>query len=226
MVWERIQKNGFMVVGVDPSIPPFGIWTEGEPAGIDPAIAKEIGDRLGVQIYFAPLTFDGAYDSLLLADTDMVIAAIRPDTSRAYAISYSMPYFDAGQVLVGRDGFENLDELRDKTLAVEFASEGDLIVRDFEEISLQRYFTPDEALDAILNGDSDAALVDSVSVRIYIAENDVETLHIADEKITNDPYVIAVRRGDWRLLQAVNEQLQVMQEDGTLHQIMDDWFTP
>lgn len=46
--WERIQSQGFLVVGTDPTLPPFSIHTEDGPIGLEPDIAREIGQRLGL----------------------------------------------------------------------------------------------------------------------------------------------------------------------------------
>ena len=223
--WERIQINRFMVVGVDPGIPPFGEHTETGPIGLDPDIALEIGRRIGVEVRFTLLSFDGLYDALLLDHVDMVIAALRPDPLRLDRVRYTPPYFDAGHILIAKTPMNSLDDVKNKILAVEFASEGDLVARQVENITIQRFFTAAEAIDAVRENKADAALVDRVSASLYLQENPDDSLFISADSVMPDPYMIALRRRDWRLYQAVENALLDMQSDGTLDSLRERWLS-
>jgi len=214
--WERIQTNRYLIVGVDPSIPPFGRDTPQGPIGLDPAIAREIGRRLGLEVRFILLSFDGLHDALLLGEADMVVAALRPDPMRRDRVRYTPPYFDAGHVLVG--DYPSLEALSGKSIAVEFASEGDIAARRVDGLEILRYFTANEAIDAVMTGEADAALVDYVSAALYPTDLALPA------PLIPDPYVIALRRHDWRLVQAVENTLAEMQADGTLNQLAKEWI--
>ncbi|MBZ0309416.1 MAG: transporter substrate-binding domain-containing protein, partial [Anaerolineae bacterium] len=166
--WERIQQQGFLVVGTDPTLPPFSIYTDDGPIGLEPDIIREIGKRMGLEVRFILLGYDGTYDSLLNpGGTDLVISTLRPDPFRMDRIRYSSPYFDAGHVLVSPEGYTSLEALAGKTLAVEFASEGDITARQVKNLTIQRYFTAQEGVEAVYSGEADAALVDHVSALYY-----------------------------------------------------------
>lgn len=217
--WERIQAQGFIVIGTDPTVPPFSIYDEPFPAGLEPEIAVEIGKRLGLEVRFSLLSYDGVYDSLLLGHTDMVIATLRPDPFRMGLVRYTSPYFDAGHILASTENYQTLAELQGKTAAVEFASEGDIAARQVENLTIERFFTAQEAMDAVLAGEADAALVDRISAIQY------EKLGLAANVSVPDPYAIAIRRSDWRLYKAVEEALQAMSADGTLAAIIQKWVS-
>src|SRR5690606_790766 len=114
--------------------------------------------------------------------------------------------------------------LKGKTLSVEFASEGDLYARDFETITLMRSFTADAALDAVQNGEAAAALVDSVSAYLYLDAHPQSRLQISADSLIPDPYVIAVRRQDWRLHRDLNEALAAMQANNALDALLRAWL--
>lgn len=221
--WQRIQDRGYLVVGIDPSLPPFGELKDDQLTGLDPAIAREIGARLGLEVRFLLLSFDGLYDSLLLTHSDLVIAALRPDPMRTDRIRYSQPYFDAGHILVSLEGIADLSHLGGKKLAVEFASEGDIAARRVKHLTIVRYFTAAEAIEGVLEGEADAALVDRVSASAYWQTHRDAELRFSPQTIVPDPYVIAVHRQDWRLYEAVKDALARMQADGTLHRLISQW---
>ena len=222
--WERVKNDGYLLVAVDPSIPPFGEDTPTGPIGFDPAIGEEIARRLGVEVRYVLTGFDGLYDTLLLGYADIVVAALRPDGLRLGQVRYTSQYFDAGHVLISRDEYNSLDELDGLTIAVEFASEGDIVARRYEGITIERFFTADEAVEAVLSNEADAALVDRVSALIYLGDHPNTGLYVAPETIVADPYVIAVRRFDWRLFRAVQNALLDMESDGTLDTLIAEWF--
>jgi polar amino acid transport system substrate-binding protein len=222
--WERVKADGYLLVAVDPSIPPFGEDTPSGPVGFDPAVGAEIARRLGVDVRFVLTGFDGLYDTLLLGYADIVVAALRPDGLRLGRTRYTTQYFDAGHVLISKNEYASLEDLDGLTLAVEFASEGDIVARRNEGISIERFFTADEAIVAVLEDDADAALVDRVSALIYLGDHPHPDLYVAPRTIVADPYVIAVRRFDWRLFRVVQNALLDMESDGTLDRLIAEWF--
>jgi ABC-type amino acid transport substrate-binding protein len=219
--WERVQVTREIVIGIDPSIPPFGEFSGDTVDGLDPSLGHAIAKELGVEVRFVPLGFDGLYDALLLGYVDLVIAALRPDNMRLDRIRYTSSYFDAGHVLVSQGNIQNLDELSGKIIAVEFASEGDLAARSVPDIQIERYFTAQEAMQAVRDGEANAALVDHVSAALYRDE-----LSIAPGGVVPDPYVIATRRNDWRLHRYVEEALQTLRASGTLNALSQEWLVP
>jgi polar amino acid transport system substrate-binding protein len=225
--WEKIQTTRILRVGVDPTIPPFAEWTPEKPIGLDPSLAELLAQELGVQVQFTLLSYDGTYDALLLGHVDMVIAGMRPQRySATDQVAFSLPYFDAGHVLVSREGWASLAEVRGKKLAVEFASEGDLFAQRDPALILGRYFTAQEALSALHRGEVEAALVDHVSAVLALKTLNDPTLHIAPQAILPDPYIIAMRRQGWRLQHEVNRVLERLQNNGTLEGIIDRWLVP
>ncbi len=223
--WERIQAAGVLTIGVDPSIPPFATFVEEDIQGLDPALGEAIAEELGVEARFIPLSFDGLYDALWGGTIDMTIAALRPDPLRLDRVRYSAPYFDAGQTLLSSAGYTHLDELPPGArVGVEFASEGDLAARAYEMLTRERYFTAQEALQAAERGALDAALVDAISARLYLSQRPQSALHLPAQRVTRDPYVVAVRRDDWRLYQALQAALDDLRQRGYLDQLQAEWL--
>ena len=104
--WDRVREVGVLRVGMDASFPPFEtIAADGTLVGFDVDLARELGRRLGVEIQFvANLPYDGLYDALAVGRVDVVISALVVNPARMADFAYSASYFDAGQVLVVRDG--------------------------------------------------------------------------------------------------------------------------
>jgi len=81
---------------------------------------------------------------------------------------------------------------------------------------------PDEAMRAVQRGAADAALVDTVSARLYVEGQ--PDLQLAGETTAADGYVIALRKKDFRLAEEIDRALAGMIADGTLNAIIERWL--
>jgi ABC-type amino acid transport substrate-binding protein len=231
--WSRIQREGVMRVGMDPSWPPFEyIDDDGQIVGLDVDLARAIGQRLGVEVEFVNVGFDSLYDALYVSRFDAIVSALPYDPLLYGDVAYSISYFNAGQVLVVRSSesanqrISEVDDLAGKRLGVEFASEGDVVGRQLqkkiEDLILENYMTPQDVLSALKEGEVEAAIVDAVSAHQFMAaEGGVQ---VVGDPLTDELYVIALRLDSPLLLKALNEALVELREDGTLERLQEKWL--
>jgi ABC-type amino acid transport substrate-binding protein len=270
--WDRLRETGVLRVGMDASFPPFEtIAPDGTLVGFDVDLARELARRLGpgvseaegpalpapsvaegsgaegIEVQFvANLPYDGLYDALAVGRVDVVISALVVNPARMADFAYSIPYFDAGQVLVVRavgtrieePGPEPVAEMTDlggRTRAVEFGTLGDLEARKWarrlSDLTVVPYQTAAEALAAVAAREADAALVDHVSAlaattRTLRVSEDPKgfELAIVGDPIIEEPYAVAVHRGSRHLLRAINRALAEMQADGSLEALTGRWL--
>jgi len=240
--WNRVRETGVLRVGMDAGFPPFeSVAADGTLVGLDVDLARELGRRLGVEVQFvANLSYDGLYDALAADRVDVVISALVVNPARMGDFAYSVPYFDAGQVLVARSfpflppasggdrggEIEKMADLSGRTLAVEFGTQGDLEARKWgrrlPDLTVVPYQTAVEALAAVASAEADAALVDHVSALAAI-RTEGELIAVG-EPVVEEPYAVAVRKKGQHLLQAVNEALAGMEADGTLEALIVEWL--
>lgn len=227
--WEQIQETGVLRVGLDPTYPPFENADGDELRGFDVDLARALAADLGLEVQFAYIAYDGLYDALATGRVDVLISAlvIRPEQMKDFA--YSDPYFNAGQVLLVPAGEREIDEMADlsgQTLAVELGSQGHYEAtqwrRRVRDLAIETYNSPDDTLDAVATGRAAAGLVDAISGRLYLREHD--TLRLAGPPVTVEPFALVVRIEDERLLQAINESLEKLEEAGRIQQIRDRWL--
>lgn len=229
-VWARIQRSGVWRVGMDPSFPPFeSLDGQGQPVGYDVDLARAIADRWGVAVSFEGIGFDGLVAALWAHKVESVISALPLDPRLTRDVAYSIPYFEAGLLLVVAEERADIaapDDLAGRRLAVEWGSEGDVQGRALrgrlQELTLLPFPLPQDALAAVVAGEADAALADAVTVRQFQGEHG--GLRAVGSPLVSIPYVIAVPRQAPQLLTAVNDALVALQEDGTLARLEEKWF--
>ncbi len=228
MTWRRVQINGDLYVGLDPSYPPFAQWTPDGIQGLEADLARAIGQRLGVETHILIMGYDGLYDALYTGEVDMLIAGLIPDPAREEWVHYSAPYFDAGQALIFRaeTPYADMRVLDGKTLTVELASAGDMAARRWARrlhvLHILRVMSPQEAFQAVQEGRADAALVDTVSAAQWLCA--YPELARAPTTSVPEPYAIALRKGDFRLVQETERTLAEIAADGTLDALTAQWL--
>lgn len=227
--WQRVQDSGVIMVGLDPTYPPFELFTGEELVGIDADLAQALAEELGVNVEFVHFGYDGLYDALLTKQADVLISAlvIMPERTRDFA--YSQPYFNAGEILVVQDGNTDIEEMADlngHSLSVELGSQSHVLATEWErklpDLTILPFSTPDDALTAVLDQTADAALVDQISGRLFL--KDTPGLTRIEDPITVEPYAIVVRAEDEQLLKQINNSLEQLQTSGKLDSIMNEWL--
>jgi polar amino acid transport system substrate-binding protein len=228
--WDRIEREGILRVGMDPSFPPFEEFAFDSVQGIDADLARALSAELNLEPQFVFLGYDGLYDGLKTGRYDVLISGIVPEQRRTADFAYSEPYFNAGQVLVVREGldFGRIDQLpASATLAVELGADGHVIATQQQkkqpDLTILPLETANDALRAVQTGDADAAVVDSTSARIFLSHN--AGLTITDAAVSVEPFALVVRIADRELLRQLDDALAQIEASGTLNQIIDTWIS-
>jgi polar amino acid transport system substrate-binding protein len=236
--WERILETGTLRTCTDPSWPPFEFVDQatGQIEGFDVDLAGLLATRLvppgdapaSVRAEIVPVGFDGLYDALLAGRCDVVLSALPYEPMRTQDVVYSVAYFNAGTVLLireGTSGIETLDDLAGRAVGVEwgFVPEGDARqVELLRSLGVRRYDTAGDALRALHAGEVEAAIVDRITALAYLRA--CGGLEFVGEPIYDLNYVIPVRPDSFRLLEEVNRVLLEMRENGTLEALQERWF--
>lgn len=227
-ILEEVHKRGELYVGIEGDNPPFAVLdADGAMVGLDADLARVLADRLGVDVHFVVMGYDGLYDALALGRVDVLISALRVDPDRWEDFRYSVPYFDAGQILVTHgetaDQVAGPADLEGLTVGVEFGSAGDVWARGqkrrLKELNIQAYNAPVAVLDALVDGAVDAAVIDSISVRLY-ERADLSII----TTLSPEPYAVVTRAESEHLRAALDEALQAMIEDGQMKSLVGGWF--
>jgi polar amino acid transport system substrate-binding protein len=227
--WQAMQARGTWRVGMDPSFPPFE-WLDaaGVPIGYDVELARKLAADWGLMVEIVPIGFDSLLDALLAGKIDAIVSAYPYDARLTRDVAFSTPYFDAGLQLAVPKGsaIGSRAGLQGKRVAVEWGSEGDMIGRQWQregdEFTLVPLETPQDVIDALGAGSADAILIDSVTLRQ--AEAAGAALAAAGPHVTSNPYVIAVPRRAFELLEQTNAGLLRLAQSAELAALEQEWF--
>ncbi len=226
----RVRASGILRIAMDPSFPPFEFVDGGGVLmGLDVDLARQIAARLGVEAHFVATSYDGLYDALTVNRADLIISALYPDLARSRDFAFSQPYFNAGAVLMVQQTatIDALEGLSGRRLGAVFGTEGHMEALRLEALLapppvILTWDTAEEAVAALVAGQVDGVIVDNIAAQQ--ARLSGAPLRILDPPLTDERYVVAARRADAALIEAVDAILQEMQADGTLEALIAYWM--
>lgn len=220
-------EEGILTVGTDLPYAPFEYREAGEVAGFDADIINEVATRLGLETDWVDSPFDTIFTDLAAGQFDVVISGATITAEREEQVNFAVPYFRSLQALTvqedsGISGFDDVGQ--GHVVAVQSGTTGEL----WAEENLQpngaeiRAFPDYPPLyDALEGGQVDAVVFDESSAIPEVASRPgIELVETVD---TDEAYGIAVDPNNADLLDAVNEALQGMIDDGTYDQIYDSY---
>lgn len=239
--WHAMEQHGVWRVGVDPSFPPFETLDDaGNIVGFDVDMARAMAATWGLEVEFVAIGFDSLIDALIAGKVDSIVSALPLDPRLTKDIAYSEPYFEAGLRLVvpqaspiavaadDADVFDAAALLDGHTVAVEWGSTGDMIgrqlTRDGAALTLAQYPTPQEAVDALVQGAAEALLVDNVTLRE--AQGQGAAIVAVGPALEGSPYVIAMPLRAHELHENVGTALETLRTSGAFDRLESTWFGP
>jgi ABC-type amino acid transport substrate-binding protein len=239
--WHAMEQHGVWRVAVDPSFPPFETLDgAGNIVGFDVDMARAMAATWDMEVEFVAIGFDSLIDALIAGKVDSIVSALPLDPRLTKDIAYSEPYFEAGLRLAvpqtspmvaaadGADPFDAAALLDGHTVAVEWGSTGDMIgrqlTRDGAALTLAQYPTPQEAVDALVQGAAEALLVDNVTLRE--AQGQGAAIVALGPALEGSPYVIAMPLRAHELHENVGTALETLRTSGAFDRLESTWFGP
>ena len=230
---QAIKDKGKLVVGSDVAYPPVEFNdTDGKtPIGIDPDIAKAIGDKLGIKLEFVNGTFDGLIPQLTTSKRiDLIMSAMSDNKKRQATVDF-VDYFSAGTSIIVKKGnpekITGLDDFCGKTVAIQRGTTQDDVAEaqktkcGSKKLTILKFDTDPEALLQVKNGRAVADMND-FPVAAYTAQKQPD-FEVVGEQLEAGPYGIGVRKEDTQLRDAIQKALQAIMDDGSYAAILQKW---
>lgn len=240
---QAIVDRGVLKVGVKNVTKGFGYQdpATGEFSGMEIDLAKKIGEYLGVEVEFTPVTAATRTALLDSGDVDCVIATFTITDERKNSWDFTTPYYTdhVGVLVQNASGIKSLADLKGKTVGVSSGStsakalvtamtEAGVIPADgfdpktFDAatwtngISFKQYDDYPAISTALSAGEVDAFCVDKSILAIY---NTGDRSYIKEEFAPQE-YGIATKKGSG-FSKVTEELVQKWLSDGTIEKMVE-----
>ncbi|MCF7929170.1 MAG: basic amino acid ABC transporter substrate-binding protein [Spirochaetales bacterium] len=227
---EEESGQPTITVASDCTWPPMEFINEDkEMVGFDIDLIRAVGEAAGFEVVNKNTAWDGIFAGLKNNQYDAVISSVTITEERKKEMDFSIPYLDAGQVLIVREETSNVDEVEDldgQKVGAQIGTTGAIYVGNVEGVELKVYDELGFAIEDLANGRLSGVVADTPIAADYVLMNDTYKgkLKIVGEPFTDEQYGVAVKKGNTEVLEMVNAGLKKVIEDGTVEELKDKWL--
>ena len=226
-------EEGKLHMSTNAAFPPYEmIKDDGTFEGIDVEVAQAIADKLGLELVVDDMGFDAALTAVQTGQSDIAMAGITVTDERLEVMDFSDSYATGVQVIIVKEGspIETVDDLANaQMIGTQKATTGYIYCSDtpenggYGEDHVTGYETGALAIQALMNDQVDAVVIDNEPAKAFVAAN--EGLKILDTEYVTEDYAIGFAKGNTALKDAVNAALNELIADGTVQSIIDSYIT-
>lgn len=229
-------EEGKLIMSTNAQFPPYEMVADGEGfngtgfEGIDVEIASAIAEKLGLELQIDDMEFDSALLAVQNNTADVMLAGLTYNEERDEVMDFTTSYATGVQVvIVKEDSDVTMDNLGEKMIGTQRGTTGYIYASDtpenggYGEDHVQAYDSGATAVQALVNGQIDAVIIDQAPAEEFVNAND--GLTILPGNWVEEKYCAAVDEGNTELLNAIDTALQELIADGTVEEIMNKYIS-
>lgn len=199
----------------------------GNSVGFDVDILKAIGQKEGFKVNYLVVPWEEIFDKVNTENYDIISSAVVITPEREKLVDFSTPYIESGRMAVVKKDLKDkkIQDLKDLKFAVQAGTSNEPIVEEI--VSNKNNIIPVNTqymtIQQLMSGEADVAFDDSRVMQYYVSQNP-DLYGIPYEEYPGDKLGFAVKKGNQKLLQQINDGLQKIIADGTYAKIYKQWF--
>lgn len=233
--FDQIKEKGTLVVGLDDTFAPMGFRdSDGEIVGFDIDLAKEVGERLDLDVEFQPIDWALKETELTNGNIDLIWNGYTITDERKKQVDFSSPYLENSQIIIVLEDSEiqTKEDLSGKVIAAQQSSSAvdainadeSTIIEEFANEEVVLYPSNNDVFNDLASERSDAIVVDETLGRYYMKQNEDISYRVLEDNFGEEEYAVGMRKEDDKLTEAINQALEEMKTDGTYDKIYVKWF--
>ncbi|MDM0066189.1 transporter substrate-binding domain-containing protein [Variovorax sp. J31P207] len=226
---DSIKAAGSLKCGVGSQYKPFSFVQDPKTrkfVGYDVDICEAVATKIGVKPELVFITGATRVTDLQSGRTDIALANLTHTPERAQLVDFSDNYF-ASQVKVmvpASSSIKSFADLTGKRLAGISGSNHEVKVpKVITGADLKVFPSPANAYLALEQGKVESMVGDETTL-IGLIGGQQDKWRILDQPVDTQQIGIGVRKGEARMVAAVNDTLSDLEKSGKATQIFDRWF--
>ncbi len=240
---DRVMEDKMLTVATDANWPPMSFLNDkNEMDGFDASVAREIANRLGVDVEFVTPDWGIITAGNWHGRWDISVGSMTPTKARAETLSFpGVYYFNPASFVVHKDSKATKNsDLNGKKICAASASTHEYYLQHDLEIdaigvpTFEYEVTPGEILS--MPGGSDCladlrlgegvridALIDTLPAGIEAAKSGIP-VKVIGTPVFYEPLSVAIDKGDEEFDAKLAEIIKAMHADGTISALSIKWF--
>ncbi len=222
------QQSQTLIVGTSADYEPFEYIDEnGEYAGFDIELMEEIGSRLGMEIEWQDIAFDGLIGSLQNDKIDAIIAAMSATPEREEQVDFTDPYFIGADAIIVAEGsgisISTNEDMAGLDVGVQTGTIQESWVDENIDAELSRYERAEQAIMDLQSGRIDVVAMDYYAAQSFIQQGGLE-LALKTE-FAGEHMAIAVKEGNTELLEELDQAIDELQAEGFVEDLAMEYLS-
>lgn len=228
----ELVKAGQLTTCTHLPYPPFQSEIDGKVQGFDVSLIDLVAKNLGVKQKILDTPFENFKTGAFLNadECDLAAAGMTITAERKKNVDFSDPYFDATQaVLVDKkSGITSLADVKTKgrKLGAQAQTTGEDYAKSkgFDPVSFE---SSDAVLNGLRTGQVQAVIIDYPVVQGWLkTKANADAFQVVDNLNTGEQYGFTVKKGNTKLLAAINKAIKDAKADGTYKKLYEKWIGP
>ncbi|MFE5190446.1 basic amino acid ABC transporter substrate-binding protein [Streptomyces sp. NPDC056628] len=226
----KLVKAGQLTTCTHLPYPPFQSEIDGKVQGFDVSLIDLVADDLGVKQAILDTPFENFKTGAFLnsGECDLAAAGMTITPERKKNVDFSDPYFEATQaVLVNKkSGISSFADLKGKKVGAQAQTTGEDYAKSkgLDPVSFE---SSDAVLNGLRTGQVQAVVIDYPVVQSWLKDKaNAKAFRVAEQINTGEQYGFTVKKGNTKLLAAVNKALAEAKADGTYKKLYEKWIGP
>ena len=236
---DRVRESGTLTIGYRTDAAPFAYHDEqGEPAGFMINLCRSVVaslehqlDLADIAIDYVPVTAENRFDAIAEGRIDMLCGATTATLTRREHVDFSILVFiDGASVLYRADGPADFDSLAGHKIGVRAATTTETALRNTLKVrgiaaEVVAVSSHDEGLSQLESNDISAYFADqAILLYMWARSQSATKLRLSKHLFTNEPYALALPRGDDDFRLVVDRALSRIYRTGTIWTIFSSSF--
>lgn len=223
---ERVRKAGEISFAMSGGYPPFNFYSDSnELVGFDVDVAREVAARLDVSLKPVTTEWSGIIEGLRSGVYDGILGSMAVTEDRLKVVNFSTPYYYSGaQMMVKKDSsLTSPEDLRGRIVGV---VTGTTFADDATKLGVgevKLYKDDTQTLTELSSGVVDGVITDRV-VGVNAMNSGKFEIEALGAPLRSENIAVAFNKKDETLLEAVDQILKAMHEDGTLARLSVKWL--
>lgn len=225
----QLVTDGTLTIGTSAEYEPFEYMEDGEYKGFDLELAQAIADDLGLELKIENVDFDTIVPGVASGTKyDMGIAAITATPEREKEVGFTDSYYMDDQAIVTMadnteitgDNYADALNAEGVKIAVQSGSTAEAFAKEnFPNAELVPFKNATDCFAAVQSSQANA-LVTNRSVAGQLVATSFSNEQVIKQISTGEEYAIAVNKDNTALLDALNDSIAKLTEDGTVDELM------
>ncbi|MFF7839363.1 ABC transporter substrate-binding protein [Streptomyces ossamyceticus] len=226
----ELVKAGQLTTCTHLPYPPFQSEIDGKVQGFDVALIDLVAKDLGVKQDILDTPFENFKTGAFLnsGECDLAAAGMTITDERKKNVDFSDPYFDATQAVLADKGAKigSFADLKGKKVGAQAQTTGEDYAKS-QGLDPVSFESSDAVLNGLRSGQVDAVVIDYPVVQGWLKDKaNANAFEVADNINTGEQYGFTVKKGNTKLLAAVNKALSEAKSDGTYRELYEKWIGP